>query len=432
MNLEIQNLRQRKKLHQKRSKTGKFLIKAAIGSSPLVFLGGVLILFNVLIGMYFSNGALSEFLSESENAKLIDHAKSKIDSISGEMKDYYNTDKRFRLEYQYVLAFTKYTNASEDYISSKGQHTFKELEKLIDDTVNLLKPKLDYKKDSIKTVRQYKEVIVDPETGEQREEMKTESSEEQAFFLINAKTIRATFSFSYETKTETIEKGEETITVTKPVISGMQQTDKDWDVLKQIIAAKYKEEDSEKAAEVILASAASYINENVTEDMIFTGGGALISPEQFTGGQAEFIQKVAEGAIDSYKKYNIFPSITIAQAILESGWGQSGLTGKGNNLFGVKAYGWNGAVVDMLTAEYNSDGSKYYVVASFRGYNSWAESIEDHSKVLLNDRYADVRSATNYRAAAEALRAGGYATDPEYPQLLISIIESYGLYQYDK
>ncbi|ASJ54189.1 peptidoglycan hydrolase [Brevibacillus formosus] len=150
--------------------------------------------------------------------------------------------------------------------------------------------------------------------------------------------------------------------------------------------------------------------------------------------QQEFIAKIAPAAVADMKKTRVPASLTIAQAILESNWGKSGLTVKANNLFGIKGTGPAG-VCPMPTKEFYS-GEWVTVTANFRAYNNWAESIADHSALILNGtkdkptRYHGVLGA-DYKTAAHRIREGGYATDPAYPQKLISLIEKYELHQYD-
>jgi flagellum-specific peptidoglycan hydrolase FlgJ len=145
--------------------------------------------------------------------------------------------------------------------------------------------------------------------------------------------------------------------------------------------------------------------------------------------QEIFIAKIAAAAVADYKDSKVLPSITIAQAILESSWGDSGLTAKANNLFGIKGKGPAGSVT-MATKEHVG-GKIITVDAAFRKYNTWAESIADHSKLLQNKRYAAVLTARDGVTAAYAIKAAGYATDVNYPKLLIDIINKYKLYQYD-
>lgn len=156
--------------------------------------------------------------------------------------------------------------------------------------------------------------------------------------------------------------------------------------------------------------------------------------DNFPGGTPKsdnaFVNTIAPGAIETYNKYNILPSITIAQAILESGWGKHRV---GNNVFGIKATSdWKGKTKTATTTEYKN-GKWVSEKATFRDYDSVADSLLDHAKLVgTNDRYAAVRSATNYKDAAKALQSAGYATDPNYANKLINLIEQNKLDQYDK
>lgn len=146
----------------------------------------------------------------------------------------------------------------------------------------------------------------------------------------------------------------------------------------------------------------------------------------------DFINSIKEGALQGYKTYNILPSVTISQAILESGWGSSQLAIKAKNLFGIKAFSnWTGKRIVMETTEWYK-GVKQVVKAEFRAYDSYDESIMDHNKLLSTSRYEPVRLCKDYKSACEALYKCGYATDPDYGQKLIRIIEQYKLYEYDK
>lgn len=156
---------------------------------------------------------------------------------------------------------------------------------------------------------------------------------------------------------------------------------------------------------------------------------------EFTGSQNDFINSIVAGARESYEKYKVFPSLIIAQAIHESGWGKSGLATKGNNLFGIKADSrWQGAKINMRTAEYTKGNKKYYINADFRKYGSFNESVVDHGRFLSeNQRYSKhgVFTAKTSSEQAQALQRAGYATDPNYASKLISTIKSYNLTQYD-
>lgn len=149
--------------------------------------------------------------------------------------------------------------------------------------------------------------------------------------------------------------------------------------------------------------------------------------------ETQFIDMVKTGAILSYRKYSVLPSLTIAQAILESGWGKSGLARNANNLFGIKtSTSWRGEKVSLETTEYTRTNKKYTIVADFRKYNNIEDSILDHALILMNDRYAKVIRTTNYKIACYEVWKAGYATEPKYPELLINIIEQYNLNKIDE
>ncbi|WP_415652149.1 glycoside hydrolase family 73 protein [Schleiferilactobacillus perolens] len=148
-----------------------------------------------------------------------------------------------------------------------------------------------------------------------------------------------------------------------------------------------------------------------------------------------FIAKVAPTAQSLYKTYHIFPSITIAQAILESNWGESSLSADYNNLFGVKGSDPNNTK-EMTTQEY-VNGEWQTIKARFRVYASYAQSITDHAALFTRGttwnakQYEHVLAAKDYKTQAQALQSDGYATDPDYASKIIQIIEKYGLTKYD-
>lgn len=143
---------------------------------------------------------------------------------------------------------------------------------------------------------------------------------------------------------------------------------------------------------------------------------------------SQFIAKLAPLAVAEQRRTGVLASITIAQAILESGWGGAA---PGNNLFGIKGTGQ-----ERTTKEY-VNGHFITVTDGFRVYDSWEGSIIDHSNFLVqNSRYRlagffERSAAFDYVGAARALQAAGYATDPQYASKLISIIESNDLHKYD-
>lgn len=146
--------------------------------------------------------------------------------------------------------------------------------------------------------------------------------------------------------------------------------------------------------------------------------------------KTEFIRLILPGAMEGYKKYGILPSLTIAQAILESDWGTRMVD---NNVFGIKATpSWKGKTAEAWTREY-VDGKLKEVKASFRVYDKIEDGIEDHIELIGNaSRYETVRNAKNYKDAALAVEKAGYATDPAYAEKLIEIIEKNNLTQYDE
>lgn len=153
----------------------------------------------------------------------------------------------------------------------------------------------------------------------------------------------------------------------------------------------------------------------------------MISPKN-----KAFIDSLVPGAQLANEIHNVPASVTIAQAILESNWGNSGLTKDAFNLFGIKAdKSWHGATIMKTTAEY-VDGKRITIQAPFRRYESLAESISDHALFLVkNKRYADAFQCKDCYGFADSIAAAGYASDPRYSELLISLIKQYNLNKYD-
>ena len=148
---------------------------------------------------------------------------------------------------------------------------------------------------------------------------------------------------------------------------------------------------------------------------------------------SNFINKLAPLAVEDYKTSKVLPSLTIAQAVLESGWGESELAVKANNLFGIKADSrWTGKIYNTETKEYyNNSNIPTAINANFRSYDSWEGGVKDHSEFLQADRYSKVINAKDYKTACEEVYKAGYATDPNYTSKLIKLIEDYNLHQYD-
>jgi hypothetical protein len=149
-----------------------------------------------------------------------------------------------------------------------------------------------------------------------------------------------------------------------------------------------------------------------------------------TAAQQAFISLVAPGAIAAQHRYGVPAAVTIAQAIDESGWGQSELATADHNLFGIKGTGPAGR--DTLPTKEHENGAWVTRTASFRVYHNIAESIEDHGQ-LLATHPAYQRAMAN-RALPDAFAnalTGVYATDPGYGSHLIALMRLYHLYQYD-
>ena len=153
----------------------------------------------------------------------------------------------------------------------------------------------------------------------------------------------------------------------------------------------------------------------------------------------DFINKISPLAQKAWETDKILPSLTIAQAILESDWGRSELAINANALFGIKAHTdpTHKKTYTKTTWEYSS-GKYIQIEAKFKAYDSWEESIKDRSKYLANRYiggvhiYKDLIGETNYKKACEKIYKAGYATDPNYPKKLIDIIEKYKLNKFDE
>ncbi|MRN07376.1 mannosyl-glycoprotein endo-beta-N-acetylglucosamidase [Lactobacillus sp. 0.1XD8-4] len=146
---------------------------------------------------------------------------------------------------------------------------------------------------------------------------------------------------------------------------------------------------------------------------------------------ANFLLSIHDAALDGWRQFGVLPSVTAAQAILESAWGQSGLATKGHNLFGIKG-SYNGQSIIMRTAEYGA-GGYYYINDAFRKYPSNYESVVDHGRFLAtNSRYHNLLWKKDYAVVTNYLHADGYATDPKYASSLNNVIRTYNLDTWDK
>lgn len=154
--------------------------------------------------------------------------------------------------------------------------------------------------------------------------------------------------------------------------------------------------------------------------------------------QQAFIQQVGPMAQEVAGANDLYASVMIAQAILESGWGQSTLTTLANNMFGIKG-SYNGQFVEMQTMEDDGKGNLYPIIAKFRKYPSLKESFQDNAHVLKTTSFSPgvffyhgawKSNTSSYRDATQWLQ-GRYATDTSYASKLNNLIETYNLTQYD-
>ena len=163
--------------------------------------------------------------------------------------------------------------------------------------------------------------------------------------------------------------------------------------------------------------------------------------------EADAIKKVGALFTADQKKSGILASVSLAQFILESGYGKSELAQNANNIFGMKCSlsgnTWSGSSWDgtskytKKTQEQNADGSTVTIAADFRKYPCIEDSIADHSAYLLGAmngsklRYDGLKECADYKKAVKIIKDGGYATSLTYVEKLCSIIEKWKLTDYD-
>ena len=144
--------------------------------------------------------------------------------------------------------------------------------------------------------------------------------------------------------------------------------------------------------------------------------------------QQSFVQRMTPYALQASQETGVPASLMMGQAALESGWGRREIRlpdgSNSYNLFGIKATGnWNGKVAEVTTTEYHN-GVPHKQVAKFRAYSSYAEAFGDYANLLSNNpRYAPVlQQGQGVPAAAQALQQAGYATDPNYADKLVKVM----------
>ncbi len=197
---------------------------------------------------------------------------------------------------------------------------------------------------------------------------------------------------------------------------------------------QYKKMLTQANAAIVLFSTCSVL------DQVKTYSGIVHAQESTSRTTpVQFIRNIANSAKQIAGRNNLYASVMIAQAGLESGWGNSTLAKAPNyNLFGIKG-SFNGQSAEMNTLEDDGTGEYYQIKDKFRRYNSYHDSLLDYAKVLTGENSTWLKNyysgalksnTTSYKDATQHL-TGRYATDTRYGSKLNSIIETYNLTQYD-
>ena len=150
---------------------------------------------------------------------------------------------------------------------------------------------------------------------------------------------------------------------------------------------------------------------------------------------SEFIPTIAPMVVaENTKRGNpLFSSVVIAQAIVETGWGESSIMMKANAIFGIKATSdWPGKVYDTETSECYNGVNYVNIEDTFRAYDNLQESISDYFDLICGlSRYKNALYCSSPRECIQAIKDGGYATSPTYVDLVMSLIESNNLTRFD-
>lgn len=148
----------------------------------------------------------------------------------------------------------------------------------------------------------------------------------------------------------------------------------------------------------------------------------------------DYVRRMGPKIVDVVANTTLFPSVVMAQAILESGYGRDGIAARYNNHFGIKAdSSWKGPVANLATNEV-LNGATVRIIDGFRVYSNVSDSIRDHLKFLKkNKRYTKfgVHSAKSPEEQAIALQNATYSTSPVYAKTLIQLIKMFNLKELD-
>lgn len=190
---------------------------------------------------------------------------------------------------------------------------------------------------------------------------------------------------------------------------------------------------------------ADEVNKRLNQGSTIQNGTGLQATSLKSMPEADIVAKVGPLFTADQKKTGVLASVSMAQFILESSYGKSELAQNANNCFGMKSRlsgntwsgsTWDGSSYLKKTQEY-TNGQYITVTASFRKYPCVEDSIADHSAYLLGamngskKRYDGLKGMTNYRAAIQLIKDGGYATSPTYVDNLCNVIEKWNLTKYD-
>lgn len=160
--------------------------------------------------------------------------------------------------------------------------------------------------------------------------------------------------------------------------------------------------------------------------------------EVLFGQHQQFLAEIAPVAQQLQEEFGILPSISIAQASLESDWGQSQLAAEYNNFYGIKTDSDDPDEYVILPTKEFYDNKYHTVDQKFARYSSFQESMREHALLMQDgttdnqDRYKGVIEADNYQQAADQLVASGYATAPDYANSIKKVIERWNLNRYDQ
>ena len=150
----------------------------------------------------------------------------------------------------------------------------------------------------------------------------------------------------------------------------------------------------------------------------------------------EFIEKIGNIVKNENNRRGrpLFNSVVIAQACLETGFGQSKIMMRTNGIFGIKATpSWKGKIYNSKTSEFYDGKTRTIINSDFRAYNSLEESISDYFDLIIKaDRYKKAIKASNALACITAIKNGGYATSPSYVSNIMNIIYNNNLSRFDE